>query len=125
MPPRFQNLPRIALASLLLLASAAAWAQDGRGHQGRGNGDRPQMRVDAAPPPAPPPRQRPQRDDSLADSVRRIERSTRGQVLSAERMQSDGRDVNRIKVMDNRGRVRVYMDDPQQRRGGPTRDDDN
>ncbi|WP_159744561.1 hypothetical protein [Luteimonas cellulosilyticus] len=33
--------------------------------------------------------------DSMSDSVRRIERSTRGRVLSAERMQSDGRDLNR------------------------------
>jgi hypothetical protein len=25
----------------------------------------------------------------------------------------DGRNLNRIKVVDDRGRVRVYMDDPQ------------
>jgi hypothetical protein len=69
--------------------------------------------------------QRPRADDALSDAVRRIERSTRGQVLSAERMQSDGRDVNRIKVVDDRGRVRIYMDDPQKPRGRPpTRDDD-
>lgn len=53
--------------------------------------------------------------DSMSDSVRRIERSTRGRVLSVERMHSDGRDLNRIKVMDDSGRVRVYVDDPQQR----------
>ena len=34
-------------------------------------------------------------------------------MLSAERVQYDGRDINRIKVMDDRGRVRVYMDDPR------------
>jgi hypothetical protein len=51
--------------------------------------------------------------DALSDSVRRIERSTRGQVLSAERVPYDGRDVNRIKTVDSHGRVRVYMDDPQ------------
>lgn len=62
---------------------------------------------------------RQRRQDDLSDSVRRIERSTRGQVLSAERMQSDGRDINRIKVMDDRGRVRIYTDDPRQRRGPP------
>lgn len=126
MPIRSTRLLLAMLASLLMLATATAWAQDGRGHQGRGNGNRPQAREDAGgPAPQASRRQRPQRDDSLADSVRRIERSTRGQVLSAERMQSDGRDVNRIKVMDDRGRVRVYMDDPQQHRDPPTRDDDN
>jgi len=51
--------------------------------------------------------------DALSDSVRRIERSTRGQVLSAERVPYDGRDVNRIKTVDEHGRVRVYMDDPR------------
>lgn len=54
-------------------------------------------------------------DDALSDSVRRIERSTRSQVLSAERVPFDGRNVNRIKSVDDRGRVRVYMDDPQAR----------
>ena len=65
------------------------------------------------------------REDGLADSVRRIERTTRGRVINAERVQSDGRDINRIKVMDERGRIRVYMDDPQQRNQPPTRGDDN
>ena len=59
-------------------------------------------------------------DGSLGDSVRRFERSRGDRVLSAERMQSDGRDVNRIKAMDDRGRVRIYVDDPQQR-GQPQR----
>ena len=64
--------------------------------------------------------------DALSDSVRRFERSNRGsRVLSVERMQSDGRDVNRIKAMDDSGRVRVYVDDPQRRQPPrrPTRDD--
>jgi len=70
-------------------------------------------------------------DDALSDSVRRIERSTRGQVLSAERVPYDGRSVNRIKIVDDRGRVRVYMDDPQSRpqapglQPPPTRGDDD
>lgn len=71
-------------------------------------------------------------EDALSDSVRRIERSTRGQVLSAERVPYDGRNLNRIKVVDDRGRVRVYMDDPAQSNGGrppsagtPTRGDDD
>jgi RPA family protein len=45
-------------------------------------------------------------------------------------MQSDGRDINRIKVVDDTGRVRVYLDDPQQQRQRPrprppTRGDDD
>lgn len=52
-------------------------------------------------------------EDALSDSVRRVEQRTRSQVLSAERVPYDGRNLNRIKVVDERGRVRVYMDDPQ------------
>jgi len=116
------------LAVAAVSASAVAWADPprDRGRQDRGSQDRgrePQFDQRQH-------GQRPRSDDPLSDSVRRIERSTRGQVLSAERMQSDGRDVNRIKVVDDRGRVRVYMDDPQQqdRRSAPpppTRDDDD
>lgn len=66
----------------------------------------------------------PQRD--LSTSVRRVERESRGKVLSAEAMQFDGRVVNRIKVLDDRGRVRVYVDDPANAgRPRPTRDDDD
>ena len=50
---------------------------------------------------------------ALSDAVRRVERRTGGQVLSAERVPFDGRNVNRVKVVDSSGRVRVYMDDPQ------------
>lgn len=53
---------------------------------------------------------------ALADAVRRVERATRGEVLSAERVPFDGRDVSRVKVVDASGRVRVYMDDPSARR---------
>lgn len=67
-----------------------------------------------------------QQSDTLSDAVRRIERSNRGQVLSAERMQYDGRDVTRIKVVDDQGRVRIYMDDapskPEQGRPPPKND---
>ena len=106
----------------------------------------------AGPQSAPPQQDSPQdrgkaRDNSsLSDAVRRIERNTRGEVLSAERVQYDGRDMHRVKVVDDQGRVRVFMQDPNQRqdaagqsRGGdgrdnrrssgqgasPTRDDDN
>lgn len=64
------------------------------------------------------PRGNPQADrrrSELSDSVRRVERETRGQVLSAERLQYDGRELNRVKVVDGNGRVRVYVDDPAQR----------
>lgn len=125
--------------------SAGAWAQDvgggdqaggarDRGEQGRGqgsNGPRETQRMRTTLPEPVPARAASPRDrgadrrDALADSVRRIERSTRGQVLSAERMQSDGREVNRIKVMDERGRVRVYMDDPQEPARARSRSDDN
>ena len=55
---------------------------------------------------------------ALSDAVRRVERRTGGQVLSAERVPFDGRDVNRVKVLDSSGRIRVYMDDPRAARGG-------
>lgn len=63
---------------------------------------------------------------ALSDAVRRVERRTGGQVLSAERVPFDGRNVNRVKVVDSSGRVRVYMDDPQvavQPRPEPASDD--
>lgn len=56
---------------------------------------------------------------ALSDAVRRVERRTGGQVLSAERVPFDGRNVNRVKVVDSSGRVRVYMDDPQSGRRQP------
>ncbi|WP_369977459.1 hypothetical protein [Xanthomonas bundabergensis] len=57
---------------------------------------------------------------SLSDAVRRVQRSTGGQILGAERVPFDGRDINRVKYMDGRGRVR-YMDDPQPGRAAPPR----
>lgn len=64
---------------------------------------------------------------ALSDAVRRVERRTGGQVLSAERVPFDGRNVNRVKVIDSSGRVRVYMDDPQgqaRRQPEPPSDED-
>ena len=63
---------------------------------------------------------------SLSDAVRRVERDTRGEVLSAERVQYDGRDMHRVKVVDDQGRVRVFMQDPQRRNDSgnrPSRND--
>ncbi|KGQ17865.1 hypothetical protein LF41_1719 [Lysobacter dokdonensis DS-58] len=89
---------RSSLAVALAGVSAVAWAQ-------------PQ------PPQQPPPHQQQQpqphardRQQGLSESVRRAERN--GQVLSAEQVQSDGRDVNRVKIIDDKGRVRVFWDDP-------------
>lgn len=87
-----------------------------------------------APPPDPQARRA-----MLSEAVRQAERDTRGEVLSAEHVQYDGRDMHRVKVVDERGRVRVFMHDPQRRDGarrgppedprhrkrGPTRGDDN
>lgn len=81
----------------------------------------------------PQPQRAPQRtigQVDMGDSIRYIRSSTRGQVIGAERLHTDGREINRIKVMDDRGRVRVYEDDPAQRMRNtpptrpPTRRDD-
>ena len=72
---------------------------------------------------------RDRRQDSrstLSDAVRRVERDTRGEVLSAERVQYDGRDMHRVKVVVDQGRVRVFMQDPQRRNDSgirPSRND--
>ncbi len=124
-------LRSLSLLAILTGASASAWAlpqPQGRGPEPqRGRSDQGQNQ----------PRDHERRDDqsALSDAVRRAERATRGQVLSAERVQFDGRDVNRVKVVDERGRVRVYWDDPQAQddtgsgnsRGKPrrTRDEDD
>lgn len=127
-----------ALCCFAVLAAAGMGVAhaDDDGRRGRGNGP-PQSRGDDR-------ARGPQRDearrgvarredargrsqrqrDALADSVR--EASRRGQVLSAESVPYDGRSINRVKVIDDRGRVRVYMDDPQS--GRPmrrTRGDDD
>ncbi len=48
---------------------------------------------------------------SLSEAVRRVQRRTGGQILGAEVVPYEGRNISRIKYMDDRGRVR-YMDDP-------------
>lgn len=72
----------------------------------------------------PPSRDFPRNEDrgsrnSMSDSVRRVRNETGGQVLSVERMQYDGRDVTRVKYIDDRGRVRTReeMDSSRNRRG--------
>ena len=48
----------------------------------------------------------------LPESVSRIERETGARVLSAQKSQRGGREMNRIKVLTPQGRVRVMWDDP-------------
>lgn len=135
LPSRSASL--LLLAALLGAAGVAVAAPQQQQHRGRGalptDEDPPAPRRAAAPRPDWGPSQPPRRsDDALSDSVRRVEQRTRGQVLSAERVPYDGRNLNRIKVVDDRGRVRVYMDDPQQGASpqgqgddAPTRDNDD
>ena len=98
----FRSALSLALLVALSAASAVVWAQSGPQEEP------PSQRQDSPPP-------RPNRS-SLSDSVRRAQRESGGQVLGAERVQFDGREINRIKVMDDRGRVRYMDDDPQRRR---------
>ena len=97
-------LPNLLAAAILaLLPMASAWAQS------------------APPPPRNRDGQGERQDDrrgSLSEAVRRVERDTRGEVLSAERVQYDGRDMHRVKVVDDQGRVRVFMQDPERRDSG-------
>ena len=110
---RLMSRGRLSLAASLVLLSGAVFAgpPGGRG---------------PAAAPMPEPRMvrthesRPE-EHSLAEAVRRVERATGGQILSAERVPFDGRDMNRIKVLDSTGRVRVITDDPERRR--PRNDD--
>ena len=115
-PPAMYRVPKplsklLCVVFLAGLPAASAWAQQA---------------------PTPPPRDRgdargndDNRRGSLSDAVRRVERDTRGEVLSAERVQYDGRDMHRVKVVDDQGRVRVFMQDPQHRdgNGNPPRGD--
>ena len=112
MPSSFRSIP-LLLCAALLASAGSAWAQGRggppeRGDRGHGRGNDRQ---------------------ALSDSVRRVERRTGGQVLSAERVPYDGRDVNRVKVVESSGRVRIYMDDPQvrerQQQENRTRRDDD
>ena len=111
---RFLSRFLLSACALLALSGVAvgAWAQSGQ--------------EEPAPRPEPPPQRQsmmPQRNPaSLSDSVRRAQRETGGQILGAERVQYDGREINRVKVMDDRGRVRFMDDDPQRRGNARDRD---
>ena len=124
---RTPSLTLLALALLAMLPALPAFADpqsNGGGRGGRQQQDQGNNRADHG---------------SLSDAVRRVERDTRGEVLSAERVQYDGRDMHRVKVVDDQGRVRVFMQEPRheegarpaQREGGsrrpppPPRDNDD
>lgn len=140
MPLPFRPAPLILFAALLGSASVAMASPQQQSHrrgdrpppmaQGQGDqGDNGPRRPQQQRPDWTPPQPR-RNEDGLSDSVRRVEQRTRGQVLSAEPVPYDGRNLNRIKVVDERGRVRVYMDDPQQgtqqaQDSAPTRDNDD
>ena len=95
------------LCCLILLAALPGLASAG-GHD-RGPPAQPPVRQA----PTAPVHREPQQDPSaLPDSVRRVERTTGGEVLRAEPMQRDGREVYRMKVLTADGRIRVVQDDP-------------
>lgn len=84
------------LVPTILLGTGSVWAQNPPPRQAR------------EPAPAE------QEKGSLPDSVRRVERQTGGEVLRAEPMQRDGREVYRLKVLTSDGRVRVMQEDPSE-----------
>lgn len=107
----------LALATLsvavLAVVSSAAHAQNPQDHSGGQGQSQAQGQPGgrSARPAFPHPEARSDNShNSLSDSVRRVQREPGVRVLSAERVPFDGRDINRIKYVDERGRVR-YMDD--------------
>ena len=48
---------------------------------------------------------------SLSELIRRVQRTTGGLILGAERVSYDGKNINRVKYMDENGHVR-YVDAP-------------
>jgi hypothetical protein len=102
--PRIPTVLPNLFAAVLLTASSLAMAQQAPPSPRDRDRDRgPERELQQAP------------RVSLSDAVRRVERNTRGEVLSAERIQFDGRDMHRVKVVDDQGRVRVFMQDPARR----------
>ena len=104
MPLLSLSLSRTSLVLALAGASVVAWAQP------QPQKPRPQQQQPQQQQPQPPRSPHRNQQEGLSESVRRAERN--GQVLSAEQVQSDGRDVNRVKIIDSKGRVRVFWDDP-------------
>lgn len=99
--PLSRRLLSLSLVLALTGLSSVAWAQ-------------PQPQKPQKPQQQKPQPHAPRQEQGLSESVRRAERE--GKVLSAEQVQYDGRDVNRVKIVDDRGRVRVMWDDPSAKR---------
>ena len=113
-------LPLLMLACLGLAAADASWAQQGPRRSPPPFQQQPRQempRPSSAPRPEFPRPSRRDNDSSLSDSVRRIQRANGGRVLGAERVQADGQEFTRIKIMDEQGRVRYVDDNRQPRRG--------
>ena len=119
------SLKVIGIALVVMMPAMSAFAGPQQSQRPRDRGAQEQDRRDD---------EAESRRNSLSDAVRRVERDTRGEVLSAERVQYDGRDMHRVKVVDDNGRVRVFLQDPRRsnqepradrRRPAPTRDDDD
>ena len=89
---RFTRLIQLLFVSMILIGTGTVWAQSppSNAPQALAKGTR----------------------STLPDSVRRVERQTGGEVLRAEPMQRDGREVYRLKVLTADGRIRVVQDDP-------------
>lgn len=104
---RAARYPSVILLATLAVGTGSALAQgrDGQGQEGVVR----QSQAAAEPRP----QNRHAGNRGLSAAVRRVERRTGGQVLSAERVPYEGRSLNRIKVVDATGRVRIYMDDPR------------
>jgi hypothetical protein len=112
------RLPRTALYLMLFLGTGAVWAQSAPRSQQQQSAP-PQREQREHREQREPPQDRGQQGQGLPDSVRRVERQTGGEVLRAEPMQRDGREVYRLKVLTSDGRVRVVQDDPERPREPP------
>jgi len=94
MPQRFAKQIVLTVLAVLAIGGGDAWA------------DRYYQRIDP-------------REGGLPASVRRIQRETGGQVLKAQPIQRDGREVYRVKVLTPQGRIRVVEEAPPPPRERP------
>ena len=125
---------RVSLVLLPLLAAVLLAGSPANAQRQPERGERGERSADRRGPPAQQARQQRQepargrqerRQDSMADSIRHVRRANRGQIIAADRMHYNGRQINRIKLVDERGRVRVIEDDPQRRSRQRSRGDDD
>lgn len=98
MPQRFAKQIVVAALAYVAIGGGVAWA------------DRHQQRTDP-------------RDGDLPASVRRVQRETGGQVLKAQPILRDGREVYRVKVLTPQGRIRVVEEIPPPLRERPLRNE--